>query len=296
MWQYNYDYLSHGWFSKKGKEKEDHKYIDKYKSKKGNWVYVYKEKLKNAGKKIVDTIKQLPYKAVETMNKGYKKVESTLDKTFANNKYSMNQWNYDRKVKEVEKEPEWQEIKAKKNPEYCKKVTDENGNQTWKYDIDNYIMKKKHPVLDIMDDVINGRDLSINNIGLDTLLAGAEDYLQAGIAYVGLRATILSTLIKYRQGSYGDQQEQLEQTIQNGAKVVNELATSYDENKDSIDSLLTQYGNAVAMDGKIKETAQKISEFAEKNNVDVDDILENPQIQHYIAQQGLSTDVIKKYT
>lgn len=296
MWQYNYDYLSHGWFNKKGKEKEDHKYIDKYKSKKGNWVYVYKEKLKNAGKKIVDTIKQLPYKAVETMNKGYKKVESTLDKTFANNKYSMNQWNYDRKVKEVEKEPEWQEIKAKKNPEYCKKVTDENGNQTWKYDIDGYIMKKKHPVLDMMDDVINGRDLSINEIGLDTLLAGAEDYLQAGIAYVGLRATILSTLIKYKQGSYGDQQEQLEQTIQNGAKVVNELATSYDENKDSIDSLLTQYGNAVAMDGKIKETAQKISEFAEKNNVDVDDILENPQIQHYIAQQGLSTDVIEKYT
>ena len=42
MWTYNYDYLSHSLVGR-GQEWEDHKYIDKVKTKKGTYRYIYKE-------------------------------------------------------------------------------------------------------------------------------------------------------------------------------------------------------------------------------------------------------------
>lgn len=45
------DELQHSEFKNKAWEKKDHKYIDKYKSKAGKWVYVYPNKLQN----VIDT-------------------------------------------------------------------------------------------------------------------------------------------------------------------------------------------------------------------------------------------------
>lgn len=56
MWHYNYNNeLYHS----------NHKYIDKYKSKLGNWVYVYKNKIKTAGSKVSSAAKEISSKNKE---------------------------------------------------------------------------------------------------------------------------------------------------------------------------------------------------------------------------------------
>lgn len=282
MWNYNYDYLSHGIFGNWGKKA--HKYIDKYKSKLGNWVYVYKEKAKNA-------VKAAPKKITSTLNKAYNKFNETYDKAFKNNVYTTNQWNYDSKVEKVKRTKEWQDIVKSKNPEYVKK--DKNGNYV--YDIDSYMVKKKHPVIDIIDDMINNRPLSINDVSVDTILAGADDYLQAGMAYVGVRAKALETAFKYRQGSYKDEQASIEDTIRNGAKLVNKLAEAYDENEDSIDEILNMYSQQQISAERAKKYAETIQKYAESSGVNINDILDRDNVQEYLDEHNITEEQIKKY-
>lgn len=282
MWDYNYSYMSHSIFSNWGKKA--HKYIDKYKSKVGNWVYVYKEKAKNA-------IKAAPKKITSTLNKAYDKFNETYDKTFKNNLYTTNQWNYESKVEKVKKTKEWQDIVKSKNPEYVKK--DKNGNYV--YDIDSYLVKKKHPIIDIVDDMINNRPLSINDVSIDTILAGADDYLQAGMAYVGVRAKALETAFKYRQGSYKDEQASIEDTIRNGAKLVNKLAEAYDENEDSIDEILNMYSQQQISAERAKKYAETIQKYAENSNINIDDILGRENVQEYLDEHNITEEQIKKY-
>lgn len=282
MWDYNYSYMSHGIFSNWGKKA--HKYIDKYKSKLGNWVYVYKEKAKNA-------VKAAPKKITSTLNKAYNKFNETYDKAFKNNVYTTNQWNYDSKVEKVKKTKEWQDIVKSKNPEYVKK--DKNGNYV--YDIDSYMVKKKHPVIDIIDDMINNRPLSINDVSVDTILAGADDYLQAGMAYVGVRAKALETAFKYRQGSYKDEQASIEDTIRNGAKLVNKLAEAYDENEDSIDEILNMYSQQQINAERAKKYAETIQKYAESSGVNINDILDRDNVQEYLDEHNITEEQIKKY-
>ena len=282
MWDYNYSYMSHGIFGNWGKKA--HKYIDKYKSKLGNWVYVYKEKAKNA-------VKAAPKKITSTLNKAYNKFNETYDKTFKNNAYTTNQWNYDSKVEKVKRTKEWQDIVKSKNPEYVKK--DKNGNYV--YDIDSYMVKKKHPVIDIIDDMINNRPLSINDVSVDTILAGADDYLQAGMAYVGVRAKALETAFKYRQGSYKDEQASIEDTIRNGAKLVNKLAEAYDENEDSIDEILNMYSQQQISAERAKKYAETIQKYAESSGVNINDILDRDNVQEYLDEHNITEEQIKKY-
>lgn len=282
MWDYNYSYMSHGIFSNWGKKA--HKYIDKYKSKLGNWVYVYKEKAKNV-------IKAAPKKITSSLNKAYDKFNETYDKTFKNNVYTTNQWNYDSKVEKVKRTKEWQDIVKSKNPEYVKK--DKNGNYV--YDIDSYMVKKKHPVIDIIDDMINNRPLSINDVSVDTILAGADDYIQAGMAYVGVRAKALETAFKYRQGSYKDEQASIEDTIRNGAKLVNKLAEAYDENEDSIDEILNMYSQQQISAERAKKYAETIQKYAESSNINIDDILGRENVQEYLDEHNITEEQIKKY-
>lgn len=282
MWEYNYDYLSHGIFS--NWTKKAHKYIDKYKSKLGNWVYVYKEKAKKA-------VKEAPKKLTSTLNKTYNKLSETYDKTFKNNIYTTNPWNYENKVKRVEQTKEWQDIVKSKNSEYVKK--DKNGNYV--YDIDSYLVKKKHPVIDIIDDMINNRPLSINDVSVDTILAGADDYVQAGMAYIGIRAKALEAAFKYRQGSYGDEQANIEETIRNGAKIVNKLAEAYDENEESIDEILNLYSQQQINSERAKKYAETILKYSESNDASIDDILARENVQEYLDSHDITEAQIKKY-
>lgn len=271
MWQYNYDYtyLSHGLF--KGWTKKDHKYIDKFKNKFGNWVYVYKEKTKKA-------IKNAPNKITNTFAKAYNKFDNWYYNSVKDNDYAMNQWNYNKKVEKVKNTSEWQNIVKSKNPEYTKK--DKNGNIY--YDIDSYITKKKHPVLDIIDDMINGREPSINEITTESIIAGADDYIQAGMAYIGVRAKALETAFKYKQGSYGDEQADIESTIRNGAKIVNKIAQAYDENEEALDEILNTYSKQQIDVERAKKYAETIAKYANENDINIDEILSRENVQEYL--------------
>lgn len=274
MWQYNYDYLCHGKF----------KYIDKYLSKAKNWVYVYADKAKQS-------LKKTQSKVMTSLNKGYNKAMESYNKAFKKNIYATDQWNYKNKIKKVEKTKEWQDIVKNKNPEYVKK----NKDGTYTYNIDDYLMKKKHPVLDIIDDVINGRPLSTNEVTLDSIVAGADDYVQFGLAYVGLRAKILSEGMKYRQGSYVDEQEQLADTIETGSKLVQDLVKTYENNPKAANELLSQYSAMAERSQDIQKVANYVENAAEKQGISITDVMNNEGVMDLMREYNITPSDIEKY-
>lgn len=274
MWSYNYDYLCHGKF----------KYVDKYLSKAKNWVYVYADKAKKG-------FKQAQAKTMDAANKLYNKANETYNKTFAKNLYTTNKWNYDSKVKKVEQTKEWQNIVKSKNSEYVKK----NKDGTYSYNIDDYLMKKKHPVLDVIDDMINGRPLSTNEITLDSLVAGADDYVQFGMAYVGLRAKILSEGIKYSQGSYKDEEQDIYNTIEQGSKLVKDLAKTYENNPQAAADLMNQYSAMAERSQNIQKIANMVETQAATKGLTVDNVIDNEGVQDLMQQYNITESDIKKY-
>ena len=279
MWSYNSYYdssMSHGLF----------KYIDKYKSKAGNWVYVYKEKAKNAVNNFASSISKnfskAQNKTVNFLNKSYDKINKTYSKISKNNPYMMNKFNYNKKKELVQKTKEWQDIVKSKNPEYVKK--DKDGNTV--YDIDNYIMKKKHVVLDILDYVANGREITTNAITPESIIAGADDYVQAGVCYVALRAKILAEAFKYRQGSYNDKEEEIEKLVSNGYKMANQLVEEYDKSVNNSDRSYEQ--NVVSY-------ANTIKTLADNRGISVNDILNNQNVQQYLRDNGINENDLLKY-
>lgn len=281
MWQYDYSYMSHGLF---GWTKKVHKYIDKFKNKVGDWVYVYKNKAKKA-------VKSIPKKIETGLNKAYNKAVEISTNIRENNPWVIDSGNYNKKVERVKQTKEWQDIVKRKDPEYVKN----NGNGNYTYDIDAYITNKKHPVLDVIDDVMNGRDISINDITIDTIIAGADDYIQAGIAYVGLASIAAREGIKYRQGSYKDQEADIQEAIKSGAKFVNDLSKVYEENGDALNDILNTYSKNEANIERAKKYAQTIVTYADNNDVSIDDILARENVQEYLDEHGITEAQIKKY-
>ncbi len=274
MWKYNYDYLQHGKF----------KYIDKYLSKAKNWVYVYADKVKQDFKKAQT-------KTMNTLNKAYNKATDVYNKTFNKNLYTTDKWNYDTKIKKVEQTKEWQDIIKSKNPEYMKK----NKDGTITYNIDDYLMKKKHPVLDVIDDVINGRPLTTNEITVDSIVAGADDYVQFGLAYVGIRAKILSEGFKYRQGSYKDEEQELSGTIEQGSKLVKDLVKTYEKNPQAANDLINQYSAMAKRSQDIQKVANMVESQAAASGITVDNVIDNENVQKLMQQYNITESDIKKY-
>lgn len=186
-----------------------YKYIDKYKSKTGKWVYVYSKKV---GKGV---------------NNAYHKTSKKYKKITEENMYDTNRSNYNEKIKKIANSKEWKDIIARNDPEYVTK--DENGKTIYK--IDDYLVKKKHPTLDILDDAANGRDLSLNKITLDSILAGGNDYLKTGLAYVSIVSKVLTEKFKYSQGSYNDvekqNKQQLGEIMKTGEAFIGSLSSYY---------------------------------------------------------------------
>lgn len=106
--------------------------------------------------------------------------------------------NYTEKIKDVEASDEFQDIIKRQDSEYMK--TDENG-KTY-YDVDDYLVKKKHPVLDVLDDVVSGRDIHTNKITKKSVVAGLNDYAQTGIAVVAALTKFSIANFKAHQGTY----------------------------------------------------------------------------------------------
>ena len=80
-----------------------------------------------------------------------------------------------------------------------------NKDGTTTYLIDDYLVKKKHPELDVIDDLGAGRKVSLNKVDKQTLIAGGKDYIKSAQQVVGIAAKVLTEKFKVSQGTYNDE-------------------------------------------------------------------------------------------
>lgn len=225
-----------------------------------------KEVVKAAPKKAADAADKVVQKSTKVANDVGKKVMKNVNDYYEKNIYETGSHNIDAKKKEIEKTAEWQKIVKEENPEYVKK----NADGSKEYLIDDYLVKKKHPTLDVIDDLGNGREISVNQIDADALAAGAKDYVDTAVQMIGLVSYGLKTKFKLSQGSYKEELKAASETIENGAKYCNDI---YEESKTTYKDLEKNAGNipanvdvkaleSIAMTAVTKAAAETIKENA----------------------------------
>ena len=198
-----------------------------------------KEAIKAAPKKAANAADKVVQKSTKVANDVGKKVMKNVNDYYEKNIYETGSHNIDAKKKEIEKTAEWQKIVKEENPEYVKK----NADGSKEYLIDDYLVKKKHPTLDVIDDLGNGREISVNQIDADALAAGAKDYVDTAVQMLGLISYGLKTKFKLSQGSYKEELKAASETIENGAKYCNDI---YEESKTAYKELEKNAGNIPA--------------------------------------------------
>lgn len=198
-----------------------------------------KEAIKAAPKKAANAADKVVQKSTKVANDVGKKVMKNVNDYYEKNIYETGSHNIDAKKKEIEKTAEWQKIVKEENPEYVKK----NADGSKEYLIDDYLVKKKHPTLDVIDDLGNGREISVNQIDADALAAGAKDYVDTAVQMLGLISYGLKTKFKLSQGSYKEELKAASKTIENGAKYCNDI---YEESKTTYKELEKNAGNIPA--------------------------------------------------
>ena len=175
----------------------------------------------NLKTKVDDTKKQVKDATVGKALETYDKVEKAFNDP--DNIYDIAFWNYEQKIKDVENSKEWQDIVKRKDPEYVRK----NADGTTSYLLDDYLVKKKHPGLDVIDDLFNGRKVTVNEVDAQTFVAGTKDYISlGGAAAVGI-SEVLKALVKAYQGSYNDDIEEVRNTASNVKTAVDTATNSY---------------------------------------------------------------------
>ena len=197
------------------------------------------EAVKAAPKKAADAADKVVQKSTKVANDVGKKVMKNVNDYYEKNIYETGSHNIDAKKKEIEKTAELQKIVKEENPEYVKK----NADGSKEYLIDDYLVKKKHPTLDVIDDLGNGREISVNQIDADALAAGAKDYVDTAVQMLGLVSYGLKTKFKLSQGSYKEELKAASETIENGAKYCNDI---YEESKTTYKDLEKNAGNIPA--------------------------------------------------
>lgn len=216
--------------------------------------------------KAADAADKVVQKSTKVANDVGKKVMKNVNNYYEKNIYETGSHNIDAKKKEIEKTAEWQKIVKEENPEYVKK----NADGSKEYLIDDYLVKKKHPTLDVIDDLGNGREISVNQIDADALAAGAKDYVDTAVQMLGLVSYGLKTKFKLSQGSYKEELKAASETIENGAKYCNDI---YEESKTAYKDLEKNAGNipanvdvkaleSIAMTTVTKAAAEAIKENA----------------------------------
>lgn len=234
-------YLEH-WGLKKGAKAAKHKYIARAELSNGKYRYFYTLRewlayLKENKEKITE----------DKINESVKKAEDYYNNTLDKNKYLTDDYNYDKKIKEVQKNKEWQDIVKRKDPEYVKRDK-ETGE--YKYDIDSYLAKKKHPGLDVADDIVSGRKVTINKVEKEAAIAGAVDYAKTYLTLAAVGTKFLLEKFKFSQGSYKDEkQEAIDYYNENKEKIVKNAGTAStmltNENAQKVISSGEEYINQV---------------------------------------------------
>lgn len=206
-------------------------------------------------------------------NKAVDKTKEVINKLYddKNNVFNINRYNYNDKIKKVAETDEWKAIVARQDPEYVRK----NVDGTTSYLIDDYVAKKKMPVIDVLDDIISERPITVNKIEKDAIVAGIKakffGTLSIGMIGVGVVTKALLAKSKFQQGSYDDEikrtvdnvsagKEYVERSfsIANGTKVTDEdIKNVVSLVQKSADSMLkAKNANSNINEGKVIEAAQ----------------------------------------
>ena len=211
--------------------------------------------------------------APEFANKAVDKTKKVLNKLYddKNNVFDINRYNYNDKIKKVAETDEWKAIVARQDPEYVRK----NADGTTSYLIDDYVAKKKMPIIDVLDDIISERPITVNKIEKDAIVAGIKakffGTLSIGMIGVGVVTKALLAKSKFQQGSYDDEikrtvdnvsagKEYVERSfsIANGTKVTDEdiknVVSLVQKSADSMSK--AKNANSNINEGKVIEAAQ----------------------------------------
>lgn len=195
----------------------------------GKWRYWYddqKSKVTTKTAKVADkttdtllkTANNIPKKANLVVNEAKKALDKAYDDP--DNIYDITPKSYEEKIAKVKETPEWKGIVARSDPEYVKKTADGET----KYLIDEYVVDKKHPVLDAVSDIAEGRDITVNEITKDTTVAGLKEQafgaISMGILATNAVAKLLTEKFKLQQGTYNEKIAQLTDVANAGAEYV----------------------------------------------------------------------------
>lgn len=228
---------------------------------KNNIVNTIKTEIDKSVDKTVDTVKTSIGNTYDATNKYLNEGDRT-------NIYDINSQNYDENIEKIKKTPEWQKIVETKDPEYVRLKPD----GTYEYKIDDYIVKKKHPVLDVMDDVINYRNIDTNEFDKKAMLAGIKDYAVAArdSVAISLGAIGMFAMAKFKQqqGSYDDEIEQMKTAVENGKTQVDAVMKTMN---DLPSAAVTTDVTAVAQ--TVLSTAAKSSDNNQNGQVNNEEII-----------------------
>lgn len=236
----------------------------------GNFLSEKKESIDKALDKLGVTVAT---EAPKFANKAVDKTKEVINKLYddKNNVFDINRYNYNDKIKQVAETDEWKAIVARQDPEYVRK----NSDGTTSYLIDDYVAKKKMPVIDVLDDIISERPITVNKIEKDAIVAGIKakffGTLSIGMIGVGVVTKALLARSKFQQGSYDDEikrtvdnvsagKEYVERSfsIANGTKVTDEdiknVVSLVQKSADSMSK--AKNANSNINEGKVIEAAQ----------------------------------------
>lgn len=236
----------------------------------GNFLSEKKESVDKALDKLGVTVAT---EAPKFANKAIDKTKEVINKLYddKSNVFDINRYNYNDKIKKVAETDEWKAIVARQDPEYVRK----NVDGTTSYLIDDYVAKKKMPVIDVLDDIISERPITVNKIEKDAIVAGIKakffGTLSIGMIGVGVVTKALLARSKFQQGSYDDEikrtvdnvsagKEYVERSfsIANGTKVTDEdiknVVSLVQKSADSMSK--AKNANSNINEGKVIEAAQ----------------------------------------
>ena len=237
----------------------------------GNFLSEKKESIDKALDNLGVTVATVaPKIANKVVNKAFEVANDLYDDE--NNIWDVNRYNYNDKIKKIAETDEWKAIVARKDPEYVKKNAD--GTET--YLIDDYLAKKKMPLIDALDDIIMGREITVNTIEKDAIVAGLKakcfGTLTIGMVGVGVVVKALLTKTKFSQGSYNEEINKAMDTVSQGSEYVARsfaIAQGTEKlNDEDIKKLVT-------MIQKSKESVSTAKNV--KNNIDEAKVIEAAQ-------------------
>lgn len=226
-----------------------------------------------AGKAVSGTAKAVG-KSVDDTGKKVKGGIDSVKRAFSDdNQYVVRKKNYKQKKEEIQNTQEWKDIVKNREKEYRRK--DSEGKEY--YDFDQYLVDKKHPILDALSDFGMGRKVSIRKQSPETLIAGVKDYIKMAedtVQFVaGLSIGVLTAKIKNQQGSYEEQKKKLKKQFNNVSRImsmdnpqaalaIDQIAkevknrTSNDLANDLIDVATKVAQDSVDANGKVKKPSQ----------------------------------------